>query len=69
MQAEARPLEDSDNIDLKAEIEHQAYALFAGKAGKGGASEIVRMIGKRAEGVAKRHLELARESVKARKSA
>lgn len=69
MQAEVSPLEDSDNTDLKARIEHQAYALFAGKAGKGGASEIVRMIGKRADGVAKRHLELARESVKARKRA
>lgn len=65
MQAEVSPLEGSDNTDLKARIEHQAYALFAGKAGKGGASEIVRMIGKRADGVAKRHLELARESVKA----
>lgn len=55
----------SDDSELKQRIDRQAYALFSGHPAKGGASEIVRLIGKRAEQSAKRKLEMARERAKA----
>lgn len=58
---------DSDDMELKHRIDRQAYALFSGRASKGGATEIVRMIGKRADQSAKRKLEVARERAKAGK--
>ena len=65
MPADVGVTDGSDDVDLKARIEHQAHALFSGKAGKGGASEIVRMIGRRADYVAKRKVERARNTVQA----
>ena len=57
--------DDSSDADLQQRIEQQSYALFAGNAGKGGASEIVRMIGRHADFIAKRKLEMARARAKA----
>ena len=58
---------DSDDSELKQRIDRQAYALFSGHPVKGGASEIVRLIGRRAEQSAKRKTELARQRAKATK--
>jgi hypothetical protein len=57
----------SDDAELKHRIDRQAYALFTGNPAKGGASEIVRMISRRADHSARRKLELAWERAKARK--
>ena len=58
---------DLTDSELKIRIDRQAYALFSGRPAKGGASEIVRMIGLRADQSASRKLELAREHAKAAK--
>jgi len=58
---------DSDYVEFKTRIDRQAFALFSGHPIKGGASEIVRMIGKRADQSAKRKLEMARKRVSATK--
>ena len=58
---------DSDDTELKQRIDRQAYALFSGNPAKGGASEIVRLIGRRADQSAKRKLEVACERAKATK--
>lgn len=56
---------DAVDDDLKRQIEHQARELFSGRPEKGGASQIVRMIGRRADDVASRKLEIARERARA----
>lgn len=57
----------SDTIvedDLKRQIERQAHKLFSGQPEKGGASEIVRMIGRRADNAASKKVEIAREKAR-----
>jgi hypothetical protein len=59
---------ESDEALLKQRIDREAYALFSGRPEKGGASEIVRLIGKRAEDAAKRKLEAARARARERQA-
>jgi hypothetical protein len=59
------PLENHDDA-LKHRIDREAYALFSGNPAKGGASEIVRMISRRADDSARRELELAWERARTR---
>ena len=61
------PLEN-DDAALKHRIDRDAYALFLGNPAKGGASEIVRMISRRADHSARRKLELAWERARSRKT-
>ncbi len=58
---------EADDVDLKTRIDRQAFALFSGGSAKGGASEIVRMIGMRADQSAKRKLAMARKRASAAK--
>lgn len=59
---------ESDDAALRHRIDREAYALFSGKPAKGGASEIVRMISRRADNSARRKLELAWERARARRA-
>lgn len=68
MAAEVGIISESDEAQLKLRIDRDAYALFLGEPAKGGASEIVRMISRRADHSARRKLELAWERARARKA-
>lgn len=59
---------ENDDAELKHRIDREAYALFSGNPSKGGASEIVRLIGKRADHSAQRKIKIAWERVRANRA-